>query len=242
LLLSYPPDIAVGTRGVFVLALSPLSAPLPNAPALAPMSPPVRPPSMQRAGGLRVYGPSDAGRRALEDFIRTVYREHYGADVRQFAPTLVGLHAEDASLVAAAGYRAADLGPLFLERYLAAPVQQMLGMADAAAATRVRIVEVGHLAALRPGAGRRLFAPLALHLVAQGFDWVVGTLTEELRTLFARLGIEPTTLGVADPAQLGADAAAWGSYYDHRPMVLAGRVGPALHRLAARAGLSRESS
>jgi hypothetical protein len=184
-------------------------------------------------------GPGAAGRAGIESFIRTVYREHFGAEVRSFAPTLVALRDEDGRLVAAAGYRAADPGPLFLERYLLRPVQSLLAAGGAQAPERARIVEVGHLASVVPGAGRRLFAPLALHLAGQGYDWVVGTLTAELRTLFARLGIEPIALGVADPALLGDEAAAWGRYYDHRPMVLAGRIAPALRTLAARANLAR---
>ena len=183
---------------------------------------------------LRVYGPQDAGRSAVEDFIRGVYRERYDADVQQFAPVLVSQRDEDGTLVAAAGYRSADGGPLFLERYLDAPVERLLATASQGAPHRSRVVEVGHLAAGRAGAGRRLILLLGPHLAAQGLQWVVSTLTEELRHLFARLGIAPLALGVADPGVLGAEAARWGSYYDHRPLVLAGRIEPALEMLARR--------
>ena len=40
----------------------------------------------------------------------------------------------------------------------------------------------------------------------------------------------------ADPSALGDEAAAWGSYYAHEPVVLAGEVQPALRRLAREAG------
>jgi hypothetical protein len=217
-------------RGVFVLVLSSAAAFVsPSSSRLAAR------PSLVPHEGLRTYGPATPGRATVEACIRGVYRQHYGAELRAFAPALVGLHDAEGALLAAAGYRAGDPGPMFLERYLRAPVDRLLVQAGAGCAERRRIVEVGHLAALRPGAGRRLFAPLALHLAAQGFDWVVGTLTEELRRLFERLGIEPTPLGRADPALLGPDAALWGSYYDHRPMVLAGRIGPALRQLRTRA-------
>jgi hypothetical protein len=39
---------------------------------------------------------------------------------------------------------------------------------------------------------------------------------------------------VADPAVLGAEAVQWGSYYDHRPLVLAGQLDVALQALARR--------
>lgn len=73
---------------------------------------------------------------------------------------------------------------------------------------------------------------MGLHLAGLGFDWVVSTLTQELRMLFLRLGVHPLTLGEADPSALGPDAADWGSYYDHRPAVLAGRLAPALSVMA----------
>jgi hypothetical protein len=75
---------------------------------------------------------------------------------------------------------------------------------------------------------------LGPHLAAQGFQWVVSTLTEELRHLFVRLGVAPLALGVADPAALGDGAAGWGRYYNHRPVVLAGQLELALQRLARR--------
>ena len=75
---------------------------------------------------------------------------------------------------------------------------------------------------------------LAPHLAAAGHHWVVSTLTQELRHLFVRLGIAPLALGVADPALLGDDAARWGTYYDHHPVVLAGQLEPALQALARR--------
>lgn len=173
--------------------------------------------------------PGAPGRAEVERFISGIYREHYAADVRGFAPLLVARRDGAGTLVAAAGYRPASGGPLFLERYLERPVH------DSLATGRHRIVEVGHLAAARAGEGRKLILQLGPHLASCGFQWVVSTLTEELRHLFLRLGIAPQALGVADPALLGDDAARWGSYYDHHPVVLAGPIGPALQALARRA-------
>jgi len=182
---------------------------------------------------LRVHDHDSPGRAAVEAFIRDVYRQRYGADVRQFAPVLVSLH-DEGELVAAAGYRCADSGPLFLERYLGRPVEQLLPMASGAAPARAGIVEVGHLAAGRAGEGRRLILLLGALLADEGMQWVVSTLTQELRQLFVRMGIAPLALGVADPTVLGEQAAHWGSYYDHRPQVLAGRIESALQLLARR--------
>jgi hypothetical protein len=183
---------------------------------------------------LHAVDPQDPDRADVEAFIRRIYRERYGAEVRHFAPRLVATRDDSGEIVAAAGHRAAGAGPLFLERYLGGPVDTLLGAAHGAQPARSRIVEVGHLAACRAGEGRRLILLLAPHLAAQGFDWVVSTLTEELRHLFVRLGIAPLALGIADPAALGAEAADWGSYYDHHPVVLAGRIDSMLKLLARR--------
>ena len=72
------------------------------------------------------------------------------------------------------------------------------------------------------------------HLATLGFQGVVSTLTEELRHLFVRIGVTPLALGAADPARLGDEAADWGDYYAHHPVVLAGHLPLALRILARR--------
>ena len=182
------------------------------------------------------HGVGDPARPRVEEFIRHVYDERYGARVRQFAPVLVSLRdgaAPDAPVLAAAGYRVATQ-PLFLEHYLDVPIEHALAV-DAARPPRERIVEVGHLAAVRAGEGRRLILRLAQHLAGLQVEWVVSTLTEELRHLFTRMGVVPRALGAADPARLGQAAHDWGRYYDHHPVVLAGHLPLAMRRLAERA-------
>jgi hypothetical protein len=192
-------------------------------------------PAVQRAAaGLRfgVHAPGDPGREAVEGLIRRVYAERFGARVKQFAPVLVSLQEGEGACarpVAAAGFRFATQ-PLFLERYLDLPIEQLLA-SEGSVPARARIVEVGHLAAVRAGEGRRLILRLAQHLAALQVEWVVSTLTEELRQLFTRMGVAPLALGVADPQRLGAGAADWGSYYEHHPVVLAGSLALAMRRL-----------
>lgn len=182
----------------------------------------------------------DPRRREVEDFIGLVYARRYGARVHHFAPVLVSLRDDSGRIVAAAGYRNAARAPLFLERYLDAPVESLVAAHGEAPPSRERIVEVGHLAAARAGEGRRLIFLLGPHLAAQGFEWVVGTLTKELRHLFLRIGVTPLTLGSADPKALGDEGAHWGSYYDHRPVVLAGHLQQALHHLERRSGGTKD--
>jgi hypothetical protein len=193
------------------------------------MSPPLPP----AAAVLCVHGPRQAGRAEVEAFIRGVYADRYGAVVPGFAPTLVSLRDGEGAIIAAAGYREAGAGPLFLERYLAAPVESVLGALVTPAPHRSAVVEIGHLAAgHRAGAGYHLMALLGPHLGELGFGWAVSTLTQGLHRLMLRTGIRPMVLAPADPRSLGREAAAWGTYYEHHPVVVAGEVAPALRCLA----------
>jgi hypothetical protein len=177
-----------------------------------------------------VYAPTHPGRAAVEQFIQTIYREHYGAVLRAFKPRLAVIE-QDGRIVAAAGYRDA-VAPLFLERYLTAPVEAVLARHTGWTPQRSAIVEVGHFASAQPGQGRQLMAALGRHLAARGYQFVVSTATRELRTIFSRLRMDVLELGSADPSVLGPAAADWGSYYDHAPLVLAGEIHRNLLRFA----------
>ncbi len=210
---------------------------------MAATSPSQEPPTVAPRGGLSLIGPDAPARRAVEAFIDTVYRERFGATVRAFAPQLVALSDAQGHVVAAAGYRGGGQGPLFLERYLSAPVEHLLASPGETTPERAGIVEVGHLSAIRAGEGSRLITALGRHLAAQRFQWVVSTLTQELRQLFVRrLGITPLALAAAHPDALGEDAADWGRYYEHAPVVLAGRLDASLRTLAHRGLLDSEAA
>ena len=169
---------------------------------------------------LAVASAGAPARDRLEAYVAAVYRSHYGARVTHWAPTLVALAAER-RILAAAGYRD-GAEALFLERYLDAPIERAIAAHTGTRVERREIVEVGHFAAEQPGDGRRLLPVLARHLAERGYRWVVSTATRELRVLLARLGMRPLALARADPAVLGADAADWGCYYEHEPVVVAG--------------------
>jgi len=188
---------------------------------------------------LSVHDQTEPGRSDVEALIRRVYALRYRAVVLDFTPTLVSLRRE-AGVVAAAGYRLASQQTLFLERYLDAPIESLLGAHAAPMPRREQVFEVGHLAAARAGAGRDLIVRLCEHLIDQGCEWVVATVTQELDQLFVRAGVEPIRLASANADALGGAAGAWGSYYEHSPTVLAAHLPSALSRLArARAAVRR---
>ncbi|CAN5413856.1 N/A [soil metagenome] len=193
-------------------------------------------PSSRRAGArrepLQICGVDHPDRADVEQFIRQIYARQFGADVQHFAPTLVFLRDATDRIVAAAGYRSAGDDPLFLERYLPLPIEELLASESAVNPSRHVIVEVGHLSASKSGEGRRLIALLAVHLAAQEFEWAVTTVTTELLALFVRIGLTPRALGTAEPAALGEEAGLWGRYYEHHPTVVCGTLQHALRQLA----------
>jgi len=190
------------------------------APATPPVGRPVAPDARAPERSLAVVESGAPQRDRIEACIADVYRSRYGARVSHWAPTLVGLIGDE-RILAAAGYRDAA-EPLFLERYLAAPIEEVIAARTGARVTRREIVEVGHFAAAYAGEGKRLLPMLARHLSQRGYRWVVSTATRELRVLLAHLGMRPLALARADPGPLGADAADWGGYYEHEPIIVAG--------------------
>lgn len=175
-----------------------------------------------------VLTPLDSPRRAeAEAFIRAVFAARHGARVQSFTPDLMLLE-QGRHPCAAAGWRGAAGGPLFLEAYLDQPAQTLISRLAGLEVPRHKVVEVGHLAARHPGAGSRMIHILAPHLDRLGYEWVIFTATRELIGILTRLGLPPLALAVADPARLGDAAQDWGRYYDNAPIVVAGRISQAL--------------
>ena len=168
-------------------------------------------------------------REETESFIQTIFARHHDADVTSFAPNLLLLEQHE-RIVAATGWRAAEAEALFLERYLDQPIEQAMAQLANQRVRRERIVEVGHLAAEKPGGTVQVVLALAAELDRLGYEWVVFTATRELISIFNRLGLPLLALAPADPARLGEAASTWGRYYDTQPVVVAGRIRMALER------------
>lgn len=167
----------------------------------------------------------------MERFIHTRFAQIYGADVRWFMPFLLYLaHLGEGHALAAMGYRFADCGPLFLESYLDAPVEVVLGR------PRSEIIELGNLAAAQPGMLRWMILVLEAFLRELGGTQVVFTGTTSLANSFRRMGVRLTPLAEADPARIPDARRYWGSYYEHRPMVFVGTLD------TDRAGRERETT
>lgn len=174
-------------------------------------------------------------RRLVEDFIAAEFREHFGAEIRSFMPMLVGLHDAGGRLKAAVGYRAAASEPLFLESYTNGPIEQVLARQSGVHVSRGEIVEVGSLACTGGRAAMEIVAALGPALIGEGFSWVVFTGADTVRNVFRRLHLKPVALCIANKTVLGAAQQEWGSYYEHNPVVMAGRLADGIGALESAA-------
>jgi len=166
-------------------------------------------------------------RLAAECFISASFRRTYGAHLSGFFPDIMLLR-HDGELVAACGLRAAQAGPIFLERYLDEPIEAVLCGAIGERVERPSIVEVGNLAVKAAGNARDLIGRLTCHLQQNGTVWAVFSAVPALRNSFRRLGIPLIQLASAARERLApAERAEWGTYYDNAPVVTAVRVSAA---------------
>lgn len=187
--------------------------------------------TLARRSYLIRHDPGTPFRRGVEDFITAGFREYFAASVRTFMPTLVGLHDATGRLKAAVGYRGAGAARLFLETYTNGPIEQVLRRQAGVEVAREEIVEVGNLACTGGRAAMEMIAALGPALIEDGFSWVVFTGADTVRNVFRRLGLKPIALCIANKSLLGERQREWGNYYEHNPVVMAGRLADGLAAL-----------
>jgi hypothetical protein len=168
--------------------------------------------------------PDEPRRRPFEDFIQQRFRKAHGADIRHFMPELFGMSNAAGELCAVAGIRMANLGQLFLERYLDDAIDPLISATAGQPVDRSSIVEVGNLAASDTGSARMSIIAITYLLATGGLEWVAFTGNVGLVNSFHRLGLNPVTLCAADPERLGDERHHWGSYYESKPWVHVGNI------------------
>lgn len=191
------------------------ASPLPSAPAV-----------------LMAHARHSIGRAPVEDFIRNEFFVHFGATITSFMPHLIALHEPTGEVRAAVGSRCAAAERLFLETYTREPIEQILADRLGCTVAREQIVEVGSLACRNGRAAIEIVKAVIPVLIHAGFTWVVFTGADSVRNVFRRLHLEPHSLCHADRALLGDAQDQWGTYYDHHPIVMAGRLVDGIRTLA----------
>lgn len=160
------------------------------------------------------------------ELVKKVYENTFGARVEvnpeQFLSYLErNEETGREEVLACTGLTPAEGGPLFLEKYLDVPVEELI-VADGQAVTgRHEIVQLGSVASVRATAGAELFKALTVVLWGVGCRYAVMTSTQRSLALQKRLGIVFNPIGEADPARLGPEELEnWGTFYDQRPLVV----------------------
>ena len=187
-----------------------------------------------RFASVQLIDRHDPDRDEVESFVSDVYRERYGAALRSFFPHLLAYRDSDGRLAAAVGVRAGGEGPLFVEHYLDAPVEQVMAHQQIAQIDRRLIVEAGNFAATTPGIARELILQLALTLQSAGMTWVLLVATRQLRNAFERLHLPMIELAEARAERLGDAGGDWGSYYASRPRLICGNLAEGVAYLRGR--------
>ena len=182
------------------------------------------PRAMATETAIVAHGPDSPQRALLEDFVRREFLAHFGARIKQIMPELLSLHGAGGSIRAVVGCRAAATEPLFLEAYTRQPIEEVLAVRNGFWVPRERIVEIGSLACRNAKAAIEIVRALVPHLLNAGFSWVVFTGADTVMNVFRYLELSPRPLCPADPRLLGDERHNWGTYYDHNPQVMAGRI------------------
>lgn len=185
---------------------------------------------------------ADTGRERVETYIRNAYREAYDATIEVDCPVLISVQDDSGAIVAAAGFRCAASGPLFLEQYTREPAETVMSRLSGRSVERSRIAEIGNLASSDGSITLLLFSELATRLQQIGITHVIVTVTEGLHHRFIRLGLHPSKVCDATADLLVANVEDWGTYYDTRPRVLAGSLEEAVERLRTIPAVIRDTS
>jgi len=169
-----------------------------------------------------ISGPDATDRQELEDFVLAIFRRAHKAEVRHFMPKLLSVRDVQGRLLAVCGLRHANEERLFLETYLDAPIEVLLSQHNQVTINRDAVLEVGNLAVADPINVRSLLASISLYLHSTHSEWAVFTGISVLRNSLTKLNMSLQFLGEANIDRIpDHERAAWGTYYNERPQVLA---------------------
>ena len=166
--------------------------------------------------------PCAADRQELESFVRAIYRRAHRAEVSHFMPKLLSVRDASGKLLAVCGLRHAHEESLFLETYFDSPIEVLLSQHSQITIAREAILEVGNLAVADPINVRSLLASISLYLHSTHSEWAVFTGISVLRNSLTKLNMSLQFLGEASIERIPEhERAAWGTYYNERPQVVA---------------------
>lgn len=182
-----------------------------------------------------ITGLFESDRTRVEDFIKNIYSNSYGADINIEYPVLMSVRNEEDKILAALGFRYAKDETLFLEQYTGKPIEKIIHC------ERKQIVEIGNLASAGQGASIFLFAALASYLNNKNISYATVTGTDFLHHYLKKIGLNPRKICDAKIASLEHGGQKWGTYYNSHPRVLMGSVEAGIERLKKTLGAEFEN-
>jgi len=172
-----------------------------------------------RGSEFELHTADSSERVGIEQYIHRCFAKTYQADVTEFAPLLLSLRCAG-SLSGAVGIRTADSSPLFAEAYLDRPLEQIASDISGSSIDRDELVEIGNMAAMRPGSGQLLNIILVAVMHGAGIRYAGFACTDILQKILRKQHFVFHSVATANPERLGDSAAQWGSYYDTDPSVI----------------------
>lgn len=180
-------------------------------------------PSLKIAN-ISLYDSSLEDASEIRLFIQDIYFRHYKAKIDITYPFLMAVLDKNNNILAAVGFRYADVDKLFLEQYLDDKIENILSEKYHTNISRTKIVEIGSLASSGNGMSKFLFIALATYLRKFGYYYAVMTGTSKLRENFRKLNLRPEIICRASQDKLFNNNEDWGSYYDTNPKVMVGDI------------------
>ncbi|ARJ41015.1 hypothetical protein B1H58_02725 [Pantoea alhagi] len=153
-------------------------------------------------------------------YITDIYYKNYHAIINPDPNILIACREKNSgNLLACTGISfASPSQPLFSERYLDAPLHNVIFQQTNHALLPHQIIEIGSLASDNPAAAADLIRLVPIIAWFMGSKALLCTSTRRLRKLLAFHQIPFTVLAEASPEKLSDDERkAWGSYYDQTP-------------------------
>jgi hypothetical protein len=166
--------------------------------------------------------------------VRAVYRDAYGADLRDFAPLLVAATDAAGRIACVAGIRTAPDG-FFLGAYLDRSIESALSELRGGQVPSNAILEVASLVSTSPFPVLPVLDAIVVWGRSRAIEWGVFTATAPLRRLLTRAGMSYAEICAACP-QCVDDPGVWGSYYNSDPRVCAFSDGPRTSLVLSRRG------
>lgn len=177
-----------------------------------------------KIANISLYDSTLSDSSEIKLFIQDVYFRHYKARIDITYPFLMAVLDKNNNILAAVGFRYANLDDLFLEQYLDGKIENILSDKYQTQIPREKIVEIGSLASAGKGMSKFLFIALATYLRKFGYCYAVMTGTSKLRKNFRKLNLKPEIICKASQDKLLSHDEDWGSYYATNPKVMVGNI------------------